>query len=436
MKKIKALIFILSATVLTAAAQQATTSFVVDGITVIYKPTAKQIINISVYFKGGVTNYSADKAGIESLTISGATQCGTKKYSKDAFSDKADEYGINVYGSAGRDNALIGLNCISQYFNEGWDLLAQAVTSPVFEEGEFNRLKQKAIAGVKQAEGNPDSRLQDLVMKSGFTGTPYAISPGGTDSTLPGITAADANTYYYSQLLNKARMFIVVVGNITKADITAKIHAGFASIPSKPYTAVTLTAPAFTGNALLTEERQLATNYIAGFMNAPLYTSPDYVANRIAFASLSDKLFTEIRTKRNLSYAPQAFVRVGFVPFSEVYVTTTDPKAAVTVMANTINQLRKDGFTEKDLKDTKALFVTSNYMKDESTNAIAASLGTAEILGGWKKAEEIPNVINNTTLEQMSNAFRKYIVGIKWVYLGKKDQADAAADAFNMPVAQ
>jgi hypothetical protein len=109
---------------------------------------------------------------------------------------------------------------------------------------------------------------------------------------------------------------------------------------------------------------------------------------------------------------------------------------SIQVMANEIDSLKTKGFTEKDLKNSKALFITSNYMKDESTNAIAASLGTAETLGNWKIAESLPVIINNTTQTQMTDAFRKYITGIKWNYLGIKKQAEEAADAFNIPVAQ
>ncbi len=436
MKKTVISTIILFAFAVGAMAQTATTTFTVAGITVIYKPTLKQTINVSVYFKGGVGNYTADKAGIENLAISAVTECGTAKYNKDAFKDKADDYGISVYGSAGRDNAVIGLNCISQYFNEGWDLLAQAVTSPAFDEGEFGKLKQKAISGIKQSSSSPDARLNDMAMQNAFAGTPYAMNPAGTEETVGAIKAGDAKDYYYNTLLNKNRMFIVVVGNISKADITAKLNAAFAAIPAVAYQPTPLAAPAITGNAVNTEERQLATNYIIGIMNAPAYTSADYVPYRLAFASLSDKLFTEIRTKRNLSYAPQAFARGGAIPYSAVYVTTTNPKAAVEVMVDQIDSFKTTGFTEKDLKNSKALFITSNYMKDESTNAIAASLGAAETLGNWKIAEELPALINNTTQDQMTSAFRKYITGIKWNYLGIKKQADDASAEFNLPVTQ
>ena len=36
--------------------------FEVEGITVIMKPTVKDIINVNIYYKGGVTNYPAEKA--------------------------------------------------------------------------------------------------------------------------------------------------------------------------------------------------------------------------------------------------------------------------------------------------------------------------------------------------------------------------------------
>ena len=46
------------------SAQSETKSFDVDGIKVIFKPTSKNIVNIRLYYRGGVTNYPAEKAGI------------------------------------------------------------------------------------------------------------------------------------------------------------------------------------------------------------------------------------------------------------------------------------------------------------------------------------------------------------------------------------
>src|SRR5687768_7704299 len=83
-----------------ALAQTKATSFNVDGIKVILKPTQKQIINISMYYRGGVANYPAEKAGIENLALAAATDCGTKKFNKDAFKDREDAFGVEVTGSS------------------------------------------------------------------------------------------------------------------------------------------------------------------------------------------------------------------------------------------------------------------------------------------------------------------------------------------------
>lgn len=48
-------------TVVTAQSNTAS-SFMVNDIKVIYKPTNKDIIQVSLYFRGGVGNYPAEKS--------------------------------------------------------------------------------------------------------------------------------------------------------------------------------------------------------------------------------------------------------------------------------------------------------------------------------------------------------------------------------------
>ena len=412
----------------------ATSSFNVDGIKVIYKPTLKNIVNISVYFRGGVTNYTGEKAGIEKLAVEAAVECGNAKYSKDDFKDKSDLFGIELTEGASLDNAKIGLNCLTKYFNEGWDLLAEAVTEPIYNENAFEKLKQKTIGLLKQSEGNPDYRLRTMAVQNAFAGTSYAINPDGTESTLASITAAEAKDYYFKTLLNKSRIFIVVVGNIPKEEITAKISAAFASVPTLGYQPHVTEAPKFFHNTVNVEERSIATNYIIGIMNAPAYTSPDFMPYRLAISELHGWLFYEIRTKRNLSYAPDAGVHDLLLPYSYVYVSTTNPEAAVEVMTNVINNEQQSSIARKSLDEIKALYITGSYRRDESTDAIADNLGMSEVLGNWEIAEQMPEMVRKTTRNEMSRVFKKYITGIRWTYLGDKQKADEAMHSFNMKV--
>lgn len=417
-----------------ASAQNTAQKFIVDGITVIMKPTVKDIVNVSVYYKGGVTNYSADKAGIENLALAGAPECGTKLYSKNVFKDRADKYGIAISGNSTYDFGVISLNCISKYFNEGWNLLADAVKNPSYEEKDYELLKEKRISALKDADADPDSKINKMAVASTFKGTPYAIDPDGKINTVSNLSANEVKNYYYNTLLNKNRMFIVVVGKISKDEISSKIKKAFSGLPSKPYTVFAYQAPEITSNTLNAEPRKLATNYIIGVVNAPLFTSNDYAANRLAVSAFSQNLFTEIRTKRNLSYAPYATSIRQQMPYNYMYVSTTDPKASVEVMVNEINRLITKGFSQKEFNDIKNLFITTNYMKEESTDRMADALGKSEILGNWKMDEEFIGKIQKTTPADMTNVFKKYIKGINWNYLGDEKAADVAKDAFMLKV--
>jgi zinc protease len=278
----------------------AATSFDVDGIKVIYKPTLKNIINVDIYFRGGVNNYSSDNSGIELLAVSGAVECGNEKYTNNVFKDKEDSISISLSGTAELDNAHISLNCITKYFDDGWDLLSAAIIKPAYNEDDFEKLKKKLIGNFNISESTPDSRLRTLALQTAFSGTPYAISPGGNASTLTTISREEVKNYYYKTLLNKSRIFIVVVGNISKEDISAKIEKAFADVPALGYKPVLSSTPGFTSNTITVEDRTMATNYIMGIMNAPSYTSADYIPFRLAMSELRGRMFSEIRVQRYL----------------------------------------------------------------------------------------------------------------------------------------
>ncbi|MEO6682841.1 MAG: pitrilysin family protein [Ginsengibacter sp.] len=408
--------------------------FEVQGITVIMKPTVKDIINVNVYFKGGVTNYPEQKAGIENLALSATTECGTASYPTNVFKDKADKYGIILSGSSSFDYGMISMNCIGKYFNEGWDLLSSAVKNPVFNEKDYGLLQQKVLADIKNSDSDPDNKLSKMGVENAFKGTPYATDPKGNLNAVNSISAKEARDYYFNTLLNKKRMLIVVVGKISKQDIIHKIQNAFQKIPTKTYTEYTYRIPEINSNTLFTEPRKLATNYIMGIFNAPLFTSDDYAANRLAIAAFSDNLFKEIRTKRNLSYAPYAFSQQFEIPYSYMYVSTTDPKASAEVMVNEINRLKSEGFSQKEFDDIRNLFITMNYMKEESTDRMASSLGQSELLGNWKMDEEFIRKIQKITPADMTRVFKKYIHGINWNYLGDESAADNAKAAFEKKV--
>jgi len=420
MQKLLYILFGLTLFQFGASAQTSTTSFNVDGIKVIFKPTLKKVINIRLYFRGGVTNYPPGRAGIENLALEAAAECGTQKYEANALRDTADKYGVLLSGQSTYDYGYIQLNCIARYFSKGWDLFSDLVTNPVFKESEVSLLKARMITAAQQSESNPDAQLYKLQMKAAFENTSYAIDPNGDEQTIEGFSADDLKSYYKS-LLNKNRIFIVAVGNIDKQELFEKILAAFADIPSFPYVGDDLKTPVWTDNKMVSEQRNLKIDYVGAVLPAPNFTSVDYVPFRLAISGLSGNLYMALRSNNNLSYNPSARALAFKMPLAIMSASSNNPKEVTRVMMRTLKAIQATGYTEEWLQHIKNIYITNSYINDQSSAQVTENLGLAEILGNWQYADDLPQLVNMTTVEQMNRVIGYYVPGLRWAYLGNLD---------------
>jgi predicted Zn-dependent peptidase len=405
----------------TAKAQmQGATSFDVDGIKVIFKPTVKDVINVRVLFRGGVSNYSSKQAGIEKFALASVVQCGTAKYPGNAFKDTADYYGIDIGSAATYDYSNIDMDCISKYFDKAWDLLADAVTRPTFEPAQVELLRTKLINTAKQSETNAESHTVDLLEKNAFAGTVYETSPAGTEETLAAFKPSELSAYYKT-ILNKGQLFIVVAGKLTKEEIIAKVHASFVSIPAKDYTQPTLHEPVWDDYKVLAEKRQLSINYVAAIMNAPPVYSEDYIPYRLGMSILASILFSDLRIRLHLSYDPGAETEMRQMPYGFMFVSTSEPEKAVNEMENELLMLKTHTITPAALKHLINSYILTYYLQQESTAAITGTLGMAEVLDAWNTQDQLPEKLNKVTVDQINQVLNQYIKGLRWSYLGDMD---------------
>lgn len=416
MKRLVFLLFVCSISSW-ANAQPEAQSFNVDGIKVIFKPTEKKVVNVRIYFRGGVTNYTPGKAGIERLALAAAVRCGSSKYTVNALKDTVDRYGIWLTGESTYDYGYIQLNCISKYFDKGWDMLSEAVTTPIFDARELDLLKKTMIMYNQEHQSNPDNHLADLQVQNAFRNTPYAINPMGTRESLSGLTSGDV-AEYYKTLLNKNKIFIVAVGNITKQELYEKILGAFGNIPARPYTSPELRAPVLNDNKLMSESGDLKINYVGAIMNAPDYTSIYFVPFRLGMAGLGGDLYQHLNTELNLSFSPNSETGSLKMPYAVMTAGTANPQEVMTGMVSVLKKTQNGGLNEEWLQHIKSLYITGSYINDQSAAQITANLGLSEILGGWQYADDLPKLVQMTTLDQVNTALNTYIVGLRWTYLG------------------
>lgn len=398
----------------------------INGVKVIVQPSGNEIVEVLTVIKGGVYNYPAEKAGIENLAINALTECGTIKDDKNSFKNKLDKVSAQVGGSAGRDFSSFRMNCIRADLDQVWPLYVDALTQPRFDPKEFARMKQDAITGLKAEESNPDAAIDQLSMKLAFAGKAYAKQPQGTVATVSKLSLEETKAFY-KKLLNQGRLTIVVVGEVPRAELEQKIKSMLARIPAgQPYVMKkdSYIPPA---NTIKPEQKDIATNYIQGITGAPQPGTPDYNAFVLAMRIFNTRHFVEVRSNQGLSYAPNAWFSGGLTPYANLYVTTTEPDKYIAVARNLIEKIKREGFTEKELKDRKTGYVNEVYYRQETNNAQAYSLANNEVIhGNWKRAYTIKDDMKKVTLADLNRVFNKYITNITWAYQGDPKKVNQA----------
>lgn len=398
----------------------------ISGVKVIVQPSNNEIVEIQTIIKGGVQNYTADKQGIETLAMSALTECGNTTDDKNSFKNKLDKLSAQLYGSTAMDYATISMNCIKSDFDAIWPLYVNAITAPVFDNKEFERIKQDAINGLRAQESQPDYAINKMAKQAAFAAKDYAKAPEGTVETVSKLTAAETKAYYQS-ILTKSRLVIIVVGEIERNIITEKITAMLAGLPEgKPFvlSKTMLTPPANTFKA---EKKDFATNYIQGITAAPTPGTSDYNAFVLAMRIFSQRHFLEVRTNNGLSYAPGSWFDGGASPSANISVSTTNPDKYMEVLKKLVDKTKKDGFTEDEIRNIKTGYLTGFFYRQETNNAQANSLATNEVLhNNWKRAITISDDMKKVSVQDLNKVFNKYIGNTVWAYQGDPSKANPA----------
>jgi zinc protease len=395
-----------------------TEEFIVDGIKIILKPSEKEVISVRLFIDGGTANYSKEDEGIEAVALDIASTGGTLALPKLVFNNELEKIGTTINSGSSYDYGNISMVCVKGYWDKSWDLFASAVMTPAFDEKEFNITKDQFIAAAMQNESDPDGHLVNLSLQNVFKGKNYSKIPGGSLASLQAMNLQDVKDYY-REIMVKKRIFLVIAGDVAKEDISAKVRSSLSALPAG--------SPAVVEQKILIDEageviehRDIETNYIRGIFSAPSMSEEDGIPMRLAMSILGTRYFIELRTKRSLSYAPGAFYSTGAIrnPYNVMYISTQKPKESMEVMVNIIEDIKKNGFTEDELKSKKEMFTTSYYLNLMTNEAQTQNLGTSELISDWTLSKEFDNKIQSVSLEELNEIFDRYANTIKWTYLG------------------
>jgi len=400
-----------------------TIAYNVDGIRVIHRHVGSgDIVVANLYLLGGVRQISAANAGIELLLLETGER-GTRTYSRDRLRRSMAQLGTTITTQVGVDWSRIGLRATRETLDSTWMILASRIAEPKFDEAELGLIKSQLVAGVRQREDSPDSQVEFLADSFAFKGHPYELSPTGTVTSLSSITSQDLQRYQDAQIV-KSRMLLVVVGNVDSARVRRLVHGTLAKLPAGAYRwSLPDTLPRSRAGAI-TVDRKLPTNYILGLYPGPRADSPDYHALRIATAILSGQLFSEVRSRQNLTYAVDAPFIERAVAAGGLYVTTVQPDRTLEVMRRELLDLQTGTVEPRGLERLILQFITQYFLDNESGAQQADFLARAELYyGDYKRADRFVDELRAITPADIQRAAVRYMRDVRFVYIGDARQA-------------
>jgi zinc protease len=392
--------------------------FSAAGVPVIFKSVrANDVVAVRLYLKGGSANLSAATAGIESF-IADLGERGTEKYDKDTFTALATRTGTSIGGSAAYDYSVFVAQGVRQHWDTMWDLFTQATLQPTLPPAEVEIVRGQLLNAIRQQQDDPDSYLSLLGDSVVYAGHAYAALPSGTATSVAALTRDQLNEWRRTRM-TKENLLVVVVGNVSRVDLENKIAASFGQLPERGGTAVTLRPLVPITKDVLIIERQLPTNYIAGYYAAPAPSEADYPAFRVASSILSNRLFEEVRTKRNLSYAVAARLFDRRSNVGQIYVTAVNPDTTLRVMLAEVRRLQTEPVPADIVGERVSVLVTQYWLGQETNMNQAAQLGIFELVGGgWENLYTYANRLRAVTPANIQRVAQQYMRNARFVVIG------------------
>ncbi|MBV9926376.1 MAG: insulinase family protein [Acidobacteria bacterium] len=400
------------------------TEFEVGGLKVLVKRReGSQSVVTGLFLRGGARNVTAENAGVEALMLDVATEA-SQKYPLAVMRRELARTGTNLSYGINYDYSVLSLASTRRYFDRSWDIFVDSSLHPSFTQEDFDRVKSRTLVSLSDNEDTPDSFLQQLQSRVAYAGHPYLNDPRGTVASVNGLTLEQVKAYH-QRMMQTSRMLLVVVGDVDPQNIRRKVEASFSRLPKGDYRAEPLPQLSFRTPTVAVTERPLPTNYVQGLFAAPPLTSNDIYPMRVASSILQNRVYAEVRVRRNLSYAPDAFLWSQGANAGGIYVTATDANQAVRVMLEEIKRLQTQEISPDEIKATAQQFLTRYYMGQETNAAQAGELAQYELIGGgWRNSAVFIDRLRAVTPSDVKRAANTYMRNLQFVVIGDPRQID------------
>jgi predicted Zn-dependent peptidase len=330
----------------------------------------------------------AGKTGLASLTADMLRE-GTTTRSALQIADQEAFLGVELGTGSGWDASRVTLHAPTAQLDSALALFADVALRPAFPQRELDRVRQERLTELMQIADHPP-QIADLAHASLLFGAehPYGRPLAGTQASVKGVARADLRRFYDGHFRpNNATL--IVVGDVTPDDITARVERLFGSwqrgaVPASRVRAAP--APAATTVYLIDKPGAPQSSVRIGAVGVARSTEDFFalqVLNTILGGSFTSRLNQNLRETKGYTYGARSRFEMRrepgpFIASAEVTGTKTD--SSLIEFMKELTAIR-DTVPAPELEKAKRYIQLGMPARFETTGDIAVQLIPVALYG-------------------------------------------------------
>ncbi len=393
-----------------------------NGLTLLVKENhAVPTVGIRAALLGGLRYETPETNGVSRLTARLLTQ-GSANHTAAQMAEAVESIAGRMKGFSGRNSFGLEARFLSEDWERGLSLVAEALLAPTFDPKEVEKKKAETLAAIAQRRDDMFHETLLLFTRTLYDGHPYAMDPLGTEVSVRALTRGDVLRFYRRGLAPR-HLVLAVVGDVESEAVRRAVERLFGTLedrrPSPPRLPRIESLRATKKVSLERPKRQA--HVILGFPGVRFDSPERYPLDVLegVLAGQAGRLFVELRDKRSLAYSLTAFARPNLDPgFIAVYMGTSPEKVdeAVAGIRREFERLVEEPVGAEELEAAKRSIVGSYERRHQTNAAQAESLALMELYGiGYETVETYPGKILEVTTEDVQRVARKYLTLERYV---------------------
>ena len=350
---------------------------------------------------------------------------GTQKHTRQQLQDEFDRIKAQVGVTGTLTGAAARIDTVRAGLIPALQLAAEILRQPSFPESDFEQIRQAAIAQLESGRSEPQtmaSIAMNRYLNAAYPpGDPrYALTIDESIDQLKKVTLDEAKKFY-TDFYGASNAELAVIGDFDSAEVRRVAEELFSSWKSPtPYSVIkrSWTKLNPVDNSLEAPDKANAMFYAVTTNNMD-QQDPDYpamvLADRIIGGDEKSKLWVRIREKEGLSYGVNSSYRAG--P-QEKYASFAAGASAKPENVDKVQAAFKDeiakvvstGFTAEEVATAKiALMQERQLSRSQDNQLVGLLVSQAELGRTMQRESDLEKKINDTTPEQLSTTFKKWV---------------------------